>query len=96
MVALLDQRDPGEAARLGALSKRDAQILALTQRLLRDEPASFAETVRALRAATEELIPAGRVFHLGSLGGSPVIGSLISRVGIVEDDAGVRVVRVAR
>jgi hypothetical protein len=81
-----------------SISRRDRRILALTRRLLGSGPVDFGEALRALKEATEALIPAGRIYVLGSSGGSPVAGSIISGVGLALDGEGGRiaVVRVGR
>jgi hypothetical protein len=78
------------------LGARDRAILARAFALLGDGPATFADAVRALQQATEELIPAGRVFVVGSTPDGPIVGSQITRVGIVEHASGIRVVRGRR
>jgi hypothetical protein len=54
----------------------------------------FGDALRALREATEEAIPAGRTFYLGAAERGPVVGSIISGVGITEGPQGLVVVRV--
>lgn len=54
----------------------------------------FNEAIRALREAAEELIPDGRVFVLGVADAGPIVGSIVSGVGIVECASGLRLVRV--
>jgi hypothetical protein len=84
---------PDWAAHL-ALSARDRDILAWTRRLY--DGGDFDQTVRALSDATKIVIPAGRIYVLGSRDGAPIYGSLVSRVGIVETQSGIRVVRSPR
>jgi hypothetical protein len=72
------------------LSARDEQILALARSPLHTD---FASAVRALHDAVLAVIPAGRIYVLGD---GPIIGSLISGVGIVEREHGIELVRVAR
>jgi hypothetical protein len=50
--------------------------------------------MRALREAVEETIPAGRVFLLGTTEAGPILGSIVSGVGLVDDPHGVQIVRV--
>jgi hypothetical protein len=76
------------------LSPRDRQILALTRDKLRGSHAPFGEAARALLEATEELIPAGRLYVLGATARAPVVGSIISGVGIAAIDDCVVLVRV--
>lgn len=78
------------------LSERDRRIIQLTQRKLRGAPVDFAEAMRALRESVEESIPDGKVFVLGMTGRGPILGSLISGVGIVQGLDDVQLVRVAR
>ena len=81
---------------LGALSERDRQIILSAQRKLRHARVDFAEALRALRESVEEAIPAGRVFHLGATELGPIVGSIISGVGIANGLDGVRLVQVSR
>jgi hypothetical protein len=59
----------------------------------RQRSEDYLNAVRALREAVEESIPGGRIFHLGEGPRGPILGSLISGVGIMLDEEGVRVVR---
>ena len=81
---------------LAALSPRDRRVFALAAHKLAGQPATFEEAVRALGEAVEEIIPAGRVFVLSTTPFGPVVGSLLSRVGIVASEVGVSVVRTDR
>ncbi|HWO17118.1 MAG TPA: hypothetical protein VNO30_00020 [Kofleriaceae bacterium] len=76
-----------------ALSARDRRIIQCALRKLRGARVDFGEAVRALREAVEESIPAGRVFMLGIAEAGPIVGSLISGVGIVDGATGVQLVR---
>lgn len=76
------------------ISSRDRQVIDLALSKLRGASVDFGETVRALREAVEECIPGGRVFFLGTSSSGPIIGSIISGVGIVDSPAGVQIVRV--
>jgi hypothetical protein len=78
-----------------SLTDRDRDILLLACRKLGGSTVDFPEALRALREAVEELIPAGRTYYLPSDTGGPVIGSIISGVGIVAGTDGVLVVRIA-
>jgi len=95
LVARRSQAPSAPFAHLG-LSARDQKILALARRLLEGAPVDFEEALRALRASVEELIPAGRVYLLGATEGGPIVGSIISGVGIVPAEADIVVVRVDR
>lgn len=72
-----------------ALSSRDRIIIDLARRKLRDTRVEFGDALRALREAVEESISGGRVFVLGSTSVGPIVGSLISGVGIVDGAGGV-------
>lgn len=76
------------------LSRRDRAILKLTRGLY--DGRDFGQTVRALYEGTRSIIPAGRIYVLGSREGAPIYGSLISGIGIVETPGGIRVIRVAK
>ena len=78
----------------GALSARDRTIINLARGKLRDTRVEFGDAVRALREAVEETISGGRVFVLGSTIVGPIVGSLISGVGIVDAAAGVELLYV--
>ncbi len=54
----------------------------------------FGEAVRALREAVEEVIPAGRLYHLGAAPRGAIVGSIVSGVGITAGASGVLLVRV--
>jgi hypothetical protein len=75
------------------VSDRDRRILALATKKTCGS-SDFDEALRALQEAVEELIPAGRIYFLGSGEEGPVIGSIISRVGIVPEGDRILVVRV--
>lgn len=75
------------------LTARDRQILTLARRKLLGAVCRFEEVVCALDEATAEVIPAGRVFFLGGGDRGPILGSLITGVGIMQRAEGVRVVR---
>ena len=76
-----------------AVSRRDRRILELARAKLDGARGEFADAMRALREATEELIPDGRVYFLGVEDTAPVVGSIVSGVGIVERAAGIQLVR---
>src|SRR5690348_15793076 len=75
-----------------ALSRRDRTILTFALRKLGGGHGDFGDAVRALREATEELIPHGRVYFLGAAANGPMIGSIVSGVGIVGGAVGISVV----
>jgi hypothetical protein len=81
---------------LGSLSERDRRIILLAQRKLRGVRVDFDEALRALRESVEESIPEGRVFLLGTTERGPIVGSILSGVGIAPGFDGVRLVRVGR
>ena len=76
-----------------AISERDRSIVEAARAKLRGARADFADAARALREAVEELIPGGRVFVLGATARGPIIGSLVSGVGIAAGGRGVTLVR---
>jgi hypothetical protein len=78
------------------LSRRDYQIVERARSKLGGTQVDFHEAMRALREAVEEIIPAGRVFLLGQTDAGPVVGSIISGVGIADSVDGVRLVRIGR
>lgn len=67
---------------LASLTERDSCILRRALRKLNGHATDFNEASRALREAVAELIPAGRVYLIGHTQRGPVIGSLITGVGI--------------
>lgn len=80
------------------LSTRDAAILATMLDKL-DEPGAgldFDEAARALHESVVELIPTGRIYRLGATDRGPILGSIISGVGITPGVQGLGVVRVRR
>lgn len=76
-----------------AISRRDRMILALARRHA-GTSRELGEVLRALREATAEIIPAGRVYLLGERRGAPIAGSILSGVGIAMGDHGVEIVGV--
>ena len=79
-----------------SLSHRDRRIVDLALTKVHGVQMDFGEAMRALREAAEELIPGGRVFLLGSTDSGPIVGSLLSGVGIVECEQGIQLVHVRR
>jgi len=77
-----------------ALSARDRRIVDHALRTL-PPGADFGEALRALRDAVAAHIPNGRVFVLGTTDAGPIVGSIVSGVGIVDSERGVELVRVA-
>jgi hypothetical protein len=78
-----------------SLTDRDRDILVLACRKLGGSTVDFPQAVRALQEAVEERIPAGRTYYLPSDMGGPIIGSIISGVGIAAGADSVLVVRIA-
>lgn len=77
------------------LSRRDRTILEAVRAALANTPrARFPDALVALGAAVERIIPAGRTFLLGYHQGGPIVGSLVSNVGIAEESCAIIVVRV--
>jgi hypothetical protein len=83
-------------SRGAGLSDRDRRILTLALRKLGGAAPDFDEALRAVREAVGELIPAGRVHLLGAGGHGPIVGSIISGVGITRGAGAVLLVRVDR
>ena len=55
---------------------------------------TWAEALARLLEATERAIPAGRIYVLGHAARGPVVGSLVSGVGITPDRGGISIVKV--
>lgn len=83
---------PDPLERLG-FTRRDRAILALAREHVGDSK-DFGDALRALRDATARLIPAGRVYVLGESRGAPIVGSIVSGVGITCGARGIELVRV--
>ena len=79
-----------------ALSARDRLVIDRARAKLVGARVTFAEAMRALHEATAEIIPDGRVFLLGTGAHGPIVGSLISGIGIADDPRGVQIVRAPR
>jgi len=69
-------------------------VIEAAQRRLPPGRIGFGDAVRALQDAAEEVITRGRVFVLGAGEGGPIVGSIVSGVGIVEVAQGIELVRV--
>ena len=78
------------------VGERDRRIIVLARSKLFGSRCDFERAIRALCEALEELIPAGRVFVLGAGERGPIVGSLVSGVGIADTASGVQLVRVYR
>ena len=78
------------------LCARDRRIIDLALAKLRGARVEFGDAIRALREAAEEAIPGGRVFFLGSADAGPIVGSIVTGVGIVERASGIELVRAQR
>ena len=78
------------------VSLRDQAILALARRKLLGRRVDFTQAVQALHEAVAESIPAGRIFLLGTTERGPIVGSLISGVGIVQGEEAVELLHVVR
>lgn len=76
-----------------ALTDRDRRIIERALEKIGGAEIDFAEAMRAMREAVEEEIPDGRIFLLGNTEHGPMLGSIISGVGIVDAPAGVQLVR---
>jgi hypothetical protein len=77
-----------------ALSRRDRRIIDLALAKVRGANVDFAEALRALQESAAELITGGRLFFLGATDTGPIVGSILSGVGIVSTNAGIQLVRV--
>ena len=75
------------------ISARDARIIDGALKKIGEANISFDDALRALRESVEEQIPDGRVFLLGSTAHGPIIGSIISGLGIADDPSGLQLVR---
>lgn len=84
--------NPSKSPNWRAISNRDRRIIEQALRKLGGH-SNFHEAMRALRESVEEVIPDGRVFLLGHTEHGPIIGSIISGVGIVDHPLGIRLVR---
>jgi hypothetical protein len=78
------------------LGERDAGIIAAMLHMLAGCEPDFEQTARALHEAVVGSIPAGRVYVLGAGDRGPILGSLITGVGIAADEEGIALVRVDR
>ena len=91
-----DEVPPAEIRRCFALSRRDQAIVSLARcKLLGGRP-DFAQALHALSEAVAERIPAGRIFYLGQTEHGPIVGSLISGVGIVQGEQAIELVQALR
>lgn len=91
---LVSTAHPHARLRAWGLSPRDASILASTLAKLDGAPFDFHDAARAMHESVIERIPAGRCYLLGAGERGPILGSIISGVGITADAHGVLVVRV--
>ena len=80
-----------------SVSKRDRVIFALAAQKLEtplDGLSPYEAALCVLHEATAETIPAGRTYLLGTEDGRPVVGSLISRIGVTERDGHIEILRL--
>ena len=75
------------------LSPRDASILASTLEKLDGAAFDFHDAARALHESVLERIPTGRCYLLGASERGPILGSIITGVGITAGEHGIVVVR---
>lgn len=87
---------PAEVRAQVRLSLRDQAIIARARRKLLGLRVDFTQAVQALHEAVAESIPAGRIFLLGTTARGPIVGSLISGVGIVQGEEAVELLQVVR
>lgn len=91
-----DLLPPAEVRAQTRLSWRDQVILTATRDKLRGRRADFNLAVQALEEAVAQAIPAGRIFLLGNVGPEPLVGSLISGVGIVQGQDAIEIWQLVR
>ena len=96
MLNLRDLQPPAVVQSRVALSRRDQAIVALARRKLSGMRPDFSQAATALYEAVAELIPAGRIFLLGQTNRGPIVGSLISGVGVVQGEHAVELVQVVQ
>ncbi len=75
------------------ISERDRRIIEGARQKIGDASVGFADALRALREAVEEQILGGRVFLLGNTAHGPIVGSIVSGLGIVDSPTGAQLVR---
>jgi hypothetical protein len=85
---------PGAGAALTQLGGKDQQIMNLAVELGARGNASWLHNVTKVTEATIRIVPTGQLHNLGSIGGNPIMGSLISKVGIVEMNGVTYIVRM--
>jgi hypothetical protein len=78
---------------LPGLAKADAQIIGRAAEIAKGAKPGFANDLAALCRATTEANPAWKVYQLGEHAGSPIYGSVGTRVGIVSSSEGTLLVR---
>lgn len=78
------------------LTDRDRRILSLAHEKLGGAKVDLDEALRALGEAVREMIPAGRTYLLGTTEHGPIVGSILSGVGIAASPEGVVLLRVGR
>jgi hypothetical protein len=78
---------------LSMLSPKDAKIIQLAIEKGASSSGNFMQNLNAFSDAMAEVIPGGKVYPLGNIGGSPIYGSAISRVGIAEVNGATMVVK---
>ena len=77
---------------LAQLGPKDAQIIQAAQQAA-GGPNAFMQDLAALGKAVGDAIPNGKVNLIGDIGGNPIYGSAVSRIGIAEVDGVTQVVR---
>lgn len=73
---------------------RDRRILTLARSKITNAHTAYRDVILALREAVEESIPAGRIYLLATLPTGPVIGSLVTGVGLTDMNGQPMIVRV--
>lgn len=87
---------PAEVRAQSCLSCRDQVILTATRDKLRGSRADFNLAMQALEESVAQAIPAGRIFLLGTIAREPLLGSLISGVGIVQGADAIEIWQLVR
>ncbi|MEO6600378.1 MAG: hypothetical protein ABIQ16_10930 [Polyangiaceae bacterium] len=77
---------------LAQLGPKDAEIFRAAQQAA-GGPGAFMRDLGALGKAVGDAIPNGKVNLIGDIGGSPVYGSTVTRIGIATVDGVTQIVR---
>jgi hypothetical protein len=77
-----------------SISARDQKIITLARQKLSGKTPSYDDAICALHDAVTALIPAGRIYLLAITANGPIIGSMISGIGIMTQQSSIQLVRV--